>query len=212
MDTTVIVLIVVVVLLVAALAAVLLSRKRNSKRLQDHYGPEYERSLSETGDRKEAEARLLEREERHRSLDVRDLEPAERERYGASWNDIQRDFVDDPTRALRSADSLVDDVMRTRGYPVDDFERQAEDVSVEHPDVVRHYREARAVRDATEDGAVDTERQRHAVTSYRSLVEALLGHGDESGHRIGDRADRDRTDGSPVDRRAEHPQTEEHTR
>lgn len=178
MEPTVIVLIVVVVVLVIALgvAGVLLSRRRRSERLQERYGPEYDRTLAETGDPREAESRLVEREKRHRSLDVRDLRPEERDRFGASWAEIQRGFVDDPVQSLRRADGLVVEIMRTRGYPVDDFERRAEDISVEHPQVVEHYREARAVRDATEHGAVDTEQQRHAVTSYRSLVEALLGH------------------------------------
>lgn len=178
MEPTVIVLIVVVVVLVIALgvAGVLLSRRRRSERLQERYGPEYDRTLAETGDPGEAESRLVEREKRHRSLDVRDLRPEERDRFGASWTEIQRGFVDDPVQSLRRADGLVVEIMRTRGYPVDDFERRAEDISVEHPQVVAHYREARAVRDATEHGAVDTEQQRHAVTSYRSLVEALLGH------------------------------------
>lgn len=178
MEPTVIVLIVVVVVLVIALgvAGVLLSRRRRSERLQERYGPEYDRTLAETGDPREAESRLVEREKRHRSLDVRDLRPEERDRFGASWAEIQRGFVDDPVQSLRRADGLVVEIMRTRGYPVDDFERRAEDISVEHPQVVAHYREARAVRDATEHGAVDTEQQRHAVTSYRSLVEALLGH------------------------------------
>jgi hypothetical protein len=176
-EPTVIVLIVVIVLLVLALAAagVLLSRRRRSERLQDHYGPEYERSLHETGDRRSAEAQLTEREQRHRELDVRDLHPEERERFSSSWATIQRGFVDDPVRAVGEADALVVEIMRTRGYPVDDFERRAEDVSVEHPQVVQHYRDARAVRDATVNGTADTEQQRHAVTSYRSLVEALLG-------------------------------------
>ena len=67
--------------------------------------------------------------------------------------------------------------MRTRGYPVDDFDRRADDISVEHPKVVQHYRDARATRVATDEGEVDTERQRQAVTSYRALIEALL-HGE----------------------------------
>jgi FtsZ-interacting cell division protein ZipA len=189
-DTTVIVLIVVIVLLVLALAAagVFLSRRRRSEHLQEHYGPEYERSLDETGDRRSAEAQLTEREKRHSELDIRDLRPEEREQFGASWATIQRGFVDDPVRAVREADELVVVIMRTRGYPVDDFERRAEDVSVEHPEVVQHYREARAVRDATESGSVDTEQQRHAVTSYRSLIDALLGRGPDraSGQRTAD--------------------------
>ena len=67
--------------------------------------------------------------------------------------------------------------MRARGYPVDDdFDRRADDLSVDHPRVVQHYREARQVRDAS--GEVDTERRRTAVTSYRSLIDALLGDSD----------------------------------
>jgi hypothetical protein len=182
-DSTVTVLVVVIVLLVLALAAaaVLLYRRRRTERLQEHYGPEYERSLDQTGNRREAEARLTEREKRHRKLDIRDLRPEERDRFATSWEGIQREFVDDPKRAVHDADVLVLDIMRTRGYPVGDdggdFERRAEDISVEHPEVVQRYRDAHAVRDATPSGDVDTEQQRSAVTSYRSLVDALL-HGD----------------------------------
>lgn len=185
MEPTVIVLIVVVVVLVIALAAagVMLSRRRRSEHLQEHYGAEYDRTLAETGDPREAEARLVEREKRHRSLDVRDLRPEERDHFTSSWAAVQRSFVDDPVHAVRQADGLVVEIMRTRGYPVDDFEQRAEDISVEHPDVVAHYREARSVRDATEHGTADTEQQRHAVTSYRSLVEALLGHGPDGDPR-----------------------------
>ncbi len=178
MEPTVIVLIVVVVVLLLALSAagVMLSRRKRSERLQERYGSEYDRELADTGDPKEAEARLVEREKRHSSLDVRDLRPEERDHFGASWATVQRGFVDDPVLAVRQADGLVVEIMRTRGYPVDDFEQRAADISVEHPDVVAHYRDARSVRDATENGTADTEQQRHAVTSYRSLVEALLGH------------------------------------
>jgi hypothetical protein len=175
-DTTVIVLIVVIVLLVLGLAAavVMLLQRRRSERLQEHFGPEYERSVSQAGDRRAGEAELTEREKRHRELDIRELRSEERDDFEGSWARIQREFVDDPKRAVRDADLLVVEIMRTRGYPVDDFERRAEDVSVEHPDVVQHYREAHAVRDATEQGSADTEQQRSAVTSYRSLIEALL--------------------------------------
>jgi hypothetical protein len=187
-EPTVIVLIVVVVVLVIALAAAgaLLARRRRSERLQERYGSEYDRELAETGDPKKAEARLVEREKRHSSLDVRDLRPEERDHFGATWAAVQRGFVDDPVLAVRQADGLVVEIMRTRGYPVDDFEQRAADISVEHPDVVQHYRAARSVRDATEHGTADTEQQRHAVTSYRSLVEALLGHDAGGQARDGD--------------------------
>ncbi|MGH8964214.1 MAG: hypothetical protein ACRDXB_02630 [Actinomycetes bacterium] len=181
MDTTVIVLIAVVVVLVLALAAAgaLLLRRRRSERLQERFGPEYERSVNEAGNRRAGEAELTEREKRHRTLDIRDLEPDERDRFAASWAQIQREFVDDPKRAVRDADGLVVEILRARGYPTADFERRAADISVEHPEVVHRYREAHAVRDATEGGSVDTEQERSAVTSYRSLIEVLMdGHDD----------------------------------
>jgi hypothetical protein len=167
-NSTVIVLIVVIVLLVLALGAAgaMLAKRRRSENLQEHYGAEYERTVTKTG----------EREKRHRELDIRDLKPEERDRFESSWTDIQRGFVDDPVHSVHRADALVVDIMRTRGYPIDDFDRRADDISVEHPQVVQHYRDARATRVATDDGEVDTERQRQAITSYRSLIEALLHH------------------------------------
>jgi hypothetical protein len=216
-DSTVIVLIVVIVVLALGLiaAGVMLFQRRRTQRLQEHYGPEYERSLSQTGNRRAAEAQLSEREKRHRELDIRDLRSDERERFAASWADIQREFVDDPKRAVHDADMLVLDIMRTRGYPVGDdggdFERRAEDISVEHPDVVQHYREAHAVRDATERGDVDTENQRSAVTSYRSLVTALLDdHGDDDRDR--NRDDRNRDDHSRDDHSRDEHGRDEHGR
>jgi hypothetical protein len=188
-DPTVIVLVIVVVVLLLALAAagVMLTRKKRSEQLQERFGPEYERSVTEKGDRRAAEAELAEREKRHRELDIRPLRPEERERYEESWAVVQRSFVDDPVTAVRDADLLVIEIMRVRGYPVDEFDRRAEDISVEHPQVVHHYREARSVHDATREGRADTEQQRHAVTSYRSLVTALLGHGDAGEHTRQDR-------------------------
>lgn len=211
MEPTVIVLIAVVVVLLIGLAAagVMLSRRRNSQKLQERYGAEYDRELADTGDPREAEARLKGREQRVKAFDVRDLRPEEREHFGGSWAAIQRGFVDDPVTAVQEADTLVVEIMRTRGYPVDDFEQRAEDLSVEHPEVVARYRDARGVRDATAHGPVDTEHQRHAVTSYRALVEALLGHDPTPGRHT--HAD-PRSNGSPATGRTDVPTTEEQTR
>lgn len=178
MNAAVLILIIVVVVLLIAVGALgtMMSRRKRSERLQENFGPEYERKVSETGDRKAAEAELEQRQQRHDKLQIRELAPEERARLQGSWESIQRGFVDDPTRALQDADLLVVEIMHVRGYPVDDFDQRADDISVEHPAVVHHYREARSVRDASTGGPVDTERQRRAVTSYRSLVEALLGH------------------------------------
>ena len=82
--------------------------------------------------------------------------------------------MDDPNTAVRNADQLVVEVMSARGYPVDDFDQRADDLSVSHPEVTQRYREARRIAQANNDGTVDTEDLRQAVTSYRSLVLALL--------------------------------------
>jgi hypothetical protein len=202
-DATVLVLIIVAVVLLVAVVAmgVMLAKRRRSEQLQKQFGPEYERQVMETGDRKAAESDLQARRQRRDKLDIRDLDNEERSRFQQEWNTVQRGFVDNPERALDGADALVVSVMKARGYPVGDFDRRAEDLSVDHADVVRHYRDARAVRDASarsgardNGGGVDTEQQRHALTSYRSLVEALLGsrstdHADPSTGRNADRTD-----------------------
>ena len=202
MSGTAVVLI-ILVLLVLVVLGVVLSRRRRSAQLQQHFGPEYERSVATTGDRRAAEAELAERRQRREEFDIKDLRPEERDRFRDSWNEIQRGFVDDPRRSLHSADLFVAEVMRARGYPVDDdFDRRADDLSVDHPRVVQHYREARQVRDA--GGEVDTERQRTAITSYRSLINALLGDDDHTDPT--DRTDRtEHADARPHDRADTHP-------
>ncbi len=222
MSGTAVVLI-IVVLLVLVVLGIVLSRRRRSNQLQQHFGPEYERSVAATGDRGSAEAELTERRQRREEFDVRDLNPEERDRFRGSWNEIQRGFVDDPRQSLQAADLLVAEIMRARGYPVDDdFDRRADDLSVDHPRVVQHYREARQVRDAS--GEVDTERQRTAVTSYRSLVSALLGDDDSADTDSADTTasadtadtahDTRHTEAEHADdpRGARSPRTEEHTR
>jgi hypothetical protein len=54
------VVLIIVVLLVLVVLGVVLSRRRRSAQLQQHFGPEYERSVAATGDRRAAEAELAE--------------------------------------------------------------------------------------------------------------------------------------------------------
>jgi hypothetical protein len=64
--------------------------------------------------------------------------------------------------------------MRERGYPVDDFDRRADDISVDHPQVVDNYRAAHTIYLSQEQGGIDTEKQREAFVHYRALFEKLL--------------------------------------
>jgi hypothetical protein len=173
MDTVVLV-VIVVALVVVALLAFLALRQRRSQRLQEQFGPEYGRTLARTGDRRATETDLTAREKRRRDLDIVELEPAARDRYLGEWRAAQNRFVDDPAAATREADVLVAKVMRDRGYPVDDFDQRATDVSVDHPQVAENYRAAHAVSRANEKGLASTDDLRQAFVYYRSLFAELL--------------------------------------
>jgi hypothetical protein len=111
-------------------------------------------------------------------LNLRTLEPAARDRYMGSWRETQARFVDAPAEAVRSADGLVGQVMSERGYPMDNFDQRAADISVDHPDVVENYRAAHAISLANDHEQATTEDLRQAMVHYRSLFETLLGTDD----------------------------------
>lgn len=170
------VIIVVAVLVVVAVAFAAVRSSRNRRRthaLQDRFGDEYDRKVQETG-RRRAETQLSEVAESHDHLDIRPLNSASRQRYMQRWNELQTQFVDQPGHALASADVLVTELMRERGYPVDDFESQADHLALDHPDVVRYYRAAHATQDRAHTGLVNTEEARVAMLQYRALFEALI--------------------------------------
>jgi FtsZ-interacting cell division protein ZipA len=172
----IIVAIVAVVVIVALLALWAVPRRR-SARLQHRFGPEYDRTVRETGDRREAESELSERFTRRQSFDVQPLDRDRRELYAQRWEQAQRDFVDQPAVAIGEADGLVIEVMRERGYPVSDgFEQRAADVSVDHPEVVEHYRAAHALSETATAGQASTEELRKAMVHFRALFDDLLSH------------------------------------
>jgi FtsZ-interacting cell division protein ZipA len=154
-------------------------RTRRTRSLQDRFGPEYDRELEKAGGRREAERELAEREKRHEELELRPLSNDARERYVEEWQATQARFVDDPAGAVSEADDLVQRVMRDRGYPVDDFEQRAADISVEHPELVERYRTANGIARASERGEASTEDLRHSVRHYRALFVELLEVGDD---------------------------------
>jgi FtsZ-interacting cell division protein ZipA len=174
MDTWVWIAIAVVVALVVLAVVWAATRTRRTHSLQERFGPEYDRTVEHAGDRREAERELREREERHEKLDLRPLAPEARDRYVQQWRQTQERFIDDPKGAVKDADALVQQVMRERGYPVDDFEQRAADISVEHPDLVEKYRTADGIARASERGEASTEDLRHSVRHYRALFVELL--------------------------------------
>jgi hypothetical protein len=173
MDPTIIIIIVLGVLVVV-LAGVLLFQQRKSKQIRSKFGPEYERAVEESGNKRRAETELQERERRVEKLSIRPLETAERERFIQEWHHVQAEFVDNPEAAIRHADALLEEVMSARGYPVSDFEQMAADISVDHPQVVQHYRTAHEIAVQHKRGGVETEDLRQAMIHYRALFEELV--------------------------------------
>ena len=148
--------IIVVVVLVLIVAAIMISRKREAERLRKAFGTEYDREVEAAGSRSKAEAELHKREKRVEKLDIRPLPPKQRETFLSEWQEVQTRFVDDPRKSIALADALVGEVMKARGYPVDDFEQRAAEV--------RHRQ-----------GKAGTEDLRAAFIGYRSIFEELLG-------------------------------------
>jgi hypothetical protein len=174
MDTQTMTILAVVILALVAVGVWLYSRKRQSERLIQRFGPEYGRTVDELGSRTKAESELRERENRVKKLDIVPLAPEEAARFSQAWKTLQGRFVDNPKGVLIEADQLVRELMQLRGYPMGDFERRAADISVDHPAVVDHYRAAQAIAMRDRRGEADTEELRRAVVHYRALFDELL--------------------------------------
>lgn len=173
-TVVVIVVIVIVVVLVILLVLRVIARRRRTSRLQETFGPEYDRTVEATGDRRQAENELAQRQERVAELNIHSLSDDQRQEFSNTWQSIQSEFVDDPAGAVTHADRLVAQVMEARGYPVGNFEQRAADVSVDHPTVVEHYRAAHEVALRQVQGEADTEDLRNGLVHYRALFEELL--------------------------------------
>jgi hypothetical protein len=173
----VIVAVIIIVLISVAYAA---WQKRRRESLQGRFGPEYDRAVTESDSRRQAEKELEARQKRHEELNLRALEPATLARHTESWRQTQARFVDAPAEAVREADRLVGQVMTDRGYPMDNFEQRSADISVDHPDVVENYRAAHGISLASDHGQATTEDLRQAMVHYRALFETLLGTADDS--------------------------------
>jgi hypothetical protein len=173
MDPKMIVVIVVVIVAIVAIAAVVIAQRRKAA-LRQRFGPEYDRSIREYGSEKAAQTMLAERERRVSKFNIRDLSETERQQYAEHWRRVQSRFVDDPRGAVTDADESVGLLMGARGYPVSDFDQRAADLSVDHPQVVEHYRAAHNIALRHREGKASTEDLRQAMIHYRSLFEDLL--------------------------------------
>lgn len=175
---------IVIVVVVAALAAGLaygIAVQRRSSQLKKRFGPEYDRAMDEADSRREAESELSDIAERREKLEIKPLSERARREYSTEWEQVQRQFVEEPAQAVAAADDLIVSVMRERGYPVDEFEERTDFVSADYPDVASHYRSAHSIRRRGHDAT--TEDHRQAFVHYRALFDEMLRDSEHSDDR-----------------------------
>lgn len=185
MVAVLIAIIIVGALVIAGMIAWYVTDQRRRAGLKQQFGREYDRTLTTAGSRREAERELAGREKRHDQLDIRPLDPQRRVAYRAEWSSLQSRFVDAPAETCGEADTLLKQVMSERGYPVGDFESRTADLSVDHADVVEHYRAAHRIAELNRQRGASTEDLRQALVHYRALFASLL---DDEGDRTDEAA------------------------
>jgi hypothetical protein len=170
--------IIVAVFVVAAVAYWVYQRSR-TRQLRAHFGPEYDRAVVQTGDRREAEAELSRSEERVRNLKAHSLSDTDRARFIQEWQLCQRRFVDDPGAAVEGADRIITEIMRLRGASVDDPYDRVNDICAAYPKHAIDYREANDIIISYHRGLASTDELRKAFVNFRSLFDEMLGSEEE---------------------------------
>jgi hypothetical protein len=173
-NTTQLVLVAVVFLIIGVLVAMALTRVQRTKQLKDRFGPEYDRAMNEIGNKRQAEDELAARLAHVNALQIRPLTAEEVNRYALDWQETQTEFVDEPLTALQKADHLIREVMKAKGYPVEDFEQRAADISVDYPELVTDYRGLHLIAVKEKEDEISTEEMRQAMVHGRALFENLI--------------------------------------
>lgn len=163
------------ILVIGGFLAIAFYYSQRTKRLKEEFGPEYDRTMDETGSRQKAEASLEGRQERVEALQMRTLSSDEQNHFAQKWQSIRVEFVDDPGSMVDESDRLVTEVMLALGYPMANFDQRIEDLSVEYPEVVSHYRDAHSTAVENRLSSASTEKLRQAILDYQMVFEELLG-------------------------------------
>jgi hypothetical protein len=172
----------IIVVAAALVIGVYMWQHSRTAQLQSQYGREYDRAVDELG-RLRAQKELSERERRVERMQIRALTREQRDRFADRWDEVQKQFVDDPDGAVREGDRLVEDVMDARGYPISNFDQRIADLSVHHVHIVDDYRALRDIAHKHIQQDATTEDLRQAMIHFRAVFDDLL----EDRERIGER-------------------------
>lgn len=161
---------VVIVLAVTKIAVTLVRRHRLMRR----FGAEYDRLVDDVDSRSQAEAELALREQYVSQLGVRPLDPAARDRFATQWATVLDRFARDPIAAIVAAQRLLIAVLRERGYPVVHRDQVMSDLSVDHADLLDHFRSACDIFERNAAGMASDHDLRQAQSNYSALFIGLL--------------------------------------
>jgi hypothetical protein len=170
MSTGAIIGIIIAVIVVVAVIVIASGELRRAK-MRRQFGPEHERLTQQLGSKRKADAELGARQKRVQALNIHELSADEQASYSGDWTAVQERFVDTPTEAVSTARTLIWNVMRDRGYPVDDKNTSMDALSYYHAGSLDGYRR-------TQDMQLDTattEELREAMIRFRALFEDLTG-------------------------------------
>lgn len=162
----------VVVIALIVWGVVASSRARRERTdLRERYGAEFDRAVSEHGNRRGAVSDLRARESEYEMLNLRDLNDADLDLVRRHMAAAQFRFVEDPADALLRVERVMTEVLRARGYPVAQDRRQAARLfSVERPD------HAGVVRSVFDDGAAgDVDDLRTRFLEARKTIADVTG-------------------------------------
>jgi hypothetical protein len=89
-----------------------LPTKANPIILQERFGPEYDRTVSDLDGRTKGESELKAREKPVGRLEILPLAPPEATRFSEAWQALQGRFVDSPNGVVVQAEQLVRERLR----------------------------------------------------------------------------------------------------
>ena len=193
MSSTIVIIIVVAVIVLLLLAVYFSMRRsraqrseRQRERTREEFGSEYERTAEARGSEEEAERELRERRGRV-ERQVEPLSEESRGRYEEQWGEVERVFVDNPSRSIELADRTVMEILEERNFvsdPSQSDEETERSLAVMHPDVADEYREARRIRADVVAGVgrfseenseeETTEELRQGIQKYRVVYQRIV--------------------------------------
>lgn len=158
-------------------AFVVLRRRRSGRRPQP--GPAG-RTPARTGRGRLDQSRQergRDHSQRPEQLGILPLQQGRRERYLTAWEGVQTRLPVQPALALSEADTILDRLLRERGYPVDDPREPTDVLPGVHAHVLASYRAGRDLEQVNTSTRSDAVQVAQGMAHFSTAFDALLDEG-----------------------------------